>query len=112
MAYSRANFVCMHCGFQLRDISTWWIRKQSSVICPACQLTNGWKKVSLVSVPQEVKRALEDETWKKLLIAQNPRKYHRGYFKLSKNWKKFYNWLDDLAVEHPQEAQYIRRAFT
>lgn len=105
MKISTDSFVCTVCGYQI-EVSSYWIKNaKKDIYCPACQSKDDWKKTSLVSIPEATKKAMDNELWKKLLIAQNPDKFSRGYFKLTKNYKKLYNLIDDLEQDKLTERE-------
>jgi len=96
------RFICMVCGFEV-ELNRYWIEKARSYKCPACDSDKDWKMIPLVSIPKEIKKKREDDTWKKLLIARHPRKFKNGYFKPSKEWVKYNEWLEDIREEGLRE---------
>ena len=86
----------MNCGFELRQISNFWLKQQREFKCPACGGVETWKKIPLVNTNKEIERVRARETWKKLLIAQNKSKFVKGKWKLTKNWKAYNEWIEEM----------------
>ena len=105
---NKIHLICMNCGFELKDISTYWLKQQKDFACPACSGTNNWKKVQMVIRDKAIERVREKETWKKLLIAQNKSKFDRGKWKLTKNWKAYNDWMEEMADENKRNKAKIK----
>lgn len=108
VSISKSNLICMNCGFELRQISIYWLKQQKEFKCPACNGVDTWKKIPLVSTNKEIERVRERETWKKLLIAQNKTKFVKGDWKLTKNWKAYNNWVEEMQEEYKHNKKKLQ----
>jgi DNA-directed RNA polymerase subunit RPC12/RpoP len=86
-------FLCNNCGFRL-ELSPYYIQVAKDFACPCCTSKDSWKPLSHAT-PKE----LDNELYKKLLIANNRLKYVGGRFKVAKDYKKFNEWLETEVKE-------------
>ena len=105
---NKTNLICMNCGFELRQISKFWLKQQPNFKCPACGGTESWKHIPHVSTNKDIERVRQQETWKKLLIAQNKSKFDKGYWKLTKNWKAYNEWLEDMQEQYKKNKTKMK----
>jgi hypothetical protein len=87
------TYYCTYCGFQVHDVSDWWIKAVGALKCSACGKTDAWKRAppSYLGKAPEIP---ENDLWKKLLVIQNPTMFKNGHWKLTSKWKAYLEWLE------------------